>query len=83
MEALLIAVVALSNILCFMIGAKVGQTVAKGNEVKLPSVNPVKAYKEHQSRKEAEAEQDKLDTVLQNIEAYDGTSIGQREVPRG
>lgn len=83
MEALLIAVVALSNILCFMIGAKVGQTVAKGEKIELPSVNPVKAYKEHQSRKEAEAEQDKLDTVLQNIEAYDGTSIGQREVPRG
>lgn len=83
MEVLLLAVMAASNILCFMIGAKVGQQVAKGEEVKLPSVNPLEAYREHQNKKEAEMEQDRIDTILQNIESYDGTPNGQKDVPRG
>ena len=40
MEILLILVVGAVNILCFMVGAKVGQTVTKGEEVKLPKLNP-------------------------------------------
>ncbi len=83
MEVLLLAVMALSNIFCFMIGAKVGQSVVKGEEVKLPSVNPLKVYREHESRKEAEREMGKLDTILHNIENYDGTPNNQKDVPRG
>jgi hypothetical protein len=82
MEALLLAVMAASNILCFMVGAKVGQTVSKGEEVKLPTVDPVKAVREHLDRKEAEYEQNRIDTILRNIEAYNGTADGQEEVPR-
>ena len=82
MEVLLLAVMAASNILCFMIGAKVGQQVAKGEKVELPA-SPLKAYREHEARKEAEIEQSKLDTILSNLESYDGTSNGQKEVPRG
>ena len=80
MEVLLLAVMAASNILCFMVGAKVGQTVSKGEEVKLPTVNPMQAYKEHQERREVEKEQDRIDTILRNLEAYDGTSDGQKDV---
>ena len=83
MEVLLVAVMAASNILCFMIGAKVGQTVSKGDTVKLPSVNPMQAIKEHQERKEAEKEQDKLDAIMRNLEAYNGTDNGQKDIPRG
>lgn len=81
MEVLLMAVFTVSNIICFMVGAKVGQKVSKGEEVKLP--NPVKAIQQHQEQKEAKKEQDRFDTILRNIESYDGTSIGQKEVPRG
>jgi hypothetical protein len=83
MEVLLMAVMGLTNILCFMIGAKVGQKVSKGEPVELPSVNPLEAYRKHESRKEANREQDRLNAILRNIEGYDGTSTGQREVPRG
>ena len=84
MEAILIAVVGTLNIVCFFIGAKVGQTVAKGKEIELPKINsPVAAYKAHIDRKEAEAEKNRLDTILRNIEAYDGTGKGQEDVPRG
>ena len=77
---LALAVFGAVNIFCFMIGAKVGQTVASGEKVEMPTVNPLKAYRERENRKEAEMEQDRINTVLQNIESYDGTSNGQKEV---
>ena len=84
MEALLIiAAVAASNIVCFMVGAKVGQTVSKGEEIKLPTVNPLEAAREHNAKKEAEYQQSKINTILRNIESYDGTGNGQEDVPRG
>lgn len=83
MEILLIAVVAITNIFCFLIGAKVGQTVSKGESVELPTVNPLKAVEERRNKKEAEREQDKVNTILHNIEAYDGTGRGQEDIPRG
>ncbi len=84
MEALLIiAAVAASNIVCFMVGAKVGQTVSKGEEVKLPNMNPLEAVREHNAKKEAEYQQSKIDTILRNIDSYDGTGNGQKDIPRG
>lgn len=77
---LLILTVSILNVGCFLIGVKVGQKVVKGEEVELPSLNPLKAYREAQDRKQAEREADKLDTIMQNIEAYDGTSAGQKDV---
>lgn len=65
---------------CFLIGAKVGQKVSNGERVELPSVNPIKAVREHKEQKEAEMEQDKLETILRNIERYDGTGRGQEDV---
>lgn len=81
MEVLLLLVMGAVNILCFMIGAKVGQTVTKGEKVELP--NPVKAVEDHRARKEAEMAQSRIDIILRNIESYDGTAYGQQEVPKG
>lgn len=80
MEILLILTVSILNVGCFLIGVKVGQKVVKGEEVELPSVNPIKAYREAQEKRQAEREADRLDTILQNIEAYDGTGLGQKDV---
>jgi hypothetical protein len=82
MEVLLLAVMGLTNIACFIIGAKVGQAVAKGEKIETPTVNPMKAYREHEAKKVAQAEQDKIAVIMGNIEAYDGTSSGQKDVPR-
>jgi hypothetical protein len=84
MDILLIAVVGTLNIACFFIGAKVGQTVAKGKEIEVPKIpSPVTAYKAHIATKEAEAEKNRLEIILGNIERYDGTGNGQEDVPRG
>lgn len=83
MEVLLLAVMAASNIVCFIIGAKVGQAVSKGEKIETPTVDPLKAYREHEAKKEAQKEQERLDTIMRNIESYDGTGNGQEDVPRG
>lgn len=79
MEVLLVLAVSAANALCFMIGVK----AAKGETIELPKVNPVTLIKERQDKKQAEWEQSKLETIMQNIEAYDGTGMGQKDVPRG
>lgn len=83
MEVLLLLVMGLTNILCFMVGAKVGQAVAVGEKVEMPSIDPLKAVREHQAKKEEEMERDRDNTILSNIDAYDGTGYGQKDVPRG
>lgn len=82
MELLLMALLSLSNILCFLIGAKVGQKVVKGEEVNLPTINPMEAYREQQEQKEQKRVQEKVEAIMRNIDNYDGTANGQEEVPR-
>ncbi len=75
------AIVGVLNIACFFIGAKVGQKVSKGEPIEAP--NPIRAITEHREKKEARREQDRIDVIMQNIESYNGTSSGQKEVPKG
>ena len=83
MEILLVLCTGLINALCFFIGVKTAQTVLKGKEIEVPKIpSPTALYKAHTERKEAEAEKNRLDTILRNIEAYDGTANGQEDVPR-
>lgn len=79
---LLILVTGTLNAVCFYIGAKVGQKVVKGEDINVPTINPMQIIREREDRKEAEKEQSKIDTILQNIENYNGTSQGQKDVPR-
>lgn len=85
MDILLILCVCVTNIACFVIGAKVGQMAAKGEPVSVAVTNPITAAIERKERKDAleevEREKDKLDTILQNIDSYDGTPFGQKDVP--
>ena len=82
MEVLLLAVMAISNIGCFLLGAKVGQAVSKGEKVELPSIDLLKAAREREAKQEAELEQSQITTILENVERYDGTDNGQKDVPR-
>lgn len=68
------------NIVCFFIGAKIGQKVVKGEEIKAPEITIPTPIRDYQKKKQAEAEQNKLDTIMNNIEVYNGTSAGQKDV---
>ena len=81
MEIALVVAVGATNIICFLLGAKLGQTVSKGEEIKLPTINPLEAHREREAKKEAQMEQDRIDTIMRNIEGYDGTGRGQEDVP--
>ena len=77
---LLIATISILNIVCFFIGAKVGQNVDKGEKIKIPNLNPVKAIEEYKETKEYKENQERFNTMLDNINNYDGTGIGQRDI---
>ena len=83
MEALLLLIMGAYGVVCFLIGARVRQKVDKGEPVELPKINPAEMIREHKERKEAEKQQEWKEAVLRNIEAYDGTGMGQKDVPRG
>lgn len=83
MEILLTLTVGTLCIVCFFIGARVGQKVSKGEKIESPIEAVKNSIREHQEHKEAERQQDKLDTIMRNIESYDGTGFGQEDVPRG
>ena len=81
MESIILVIV--TSAMCiwsFIIGAKVGQAVRNGEKVEVPTVNPMEAYREHRAKKEAEMEQKRFDTILNNIDSYNGTSEYQEEV---
>lgn len=68
------------NIVCFFIGAKIGQKVVKGEEIKAPEITIPTPIQDYRKKKQAEAEQNKMDTIMQNVDNYDGTGNGQKEV---
>ena len=76
----LILLVGVLNLLAFLVGAKVGQKVVNKEPVELPTINPITLYKEHKEKEEMSKEQEKLNTMLDNINNYDGSSANQKEI---
>lgn len=68
------------NLLAFLIGARTAQKANKGEDIKLPNMNPVEAYREHREQEEASKEQERLNTMLENINNYQGDGIGQQDI---
>ena len=82
METLIsVALISILNIVCFVIGARVGQKVVNKEPIKVMP-NPVQAFKECQERAEYDKEQEKFKVMSENIDNYDGTPYGQKELPR-
>ena len=83
METIILVIsIGIMNILCFFIGAKVGQKVVKGEDIKLP--NPIKAIEETKEtwefKKEQDEENERLKIQLENIDNYNGTPLGQKDI---
>lgn len=78
---LIVLAVGFMCLACFIAGAKVGQAVSKGEEIKLPAPDPMKAIREHKDKKKADEEASRLKIIMDNIDNYDGTSRGQKDVP--
>ena len=68
------------NILCFMIGASIGQKAVKGERIETPNLNPVTAVQNAVEKYEEDKKERQMETVLDNIDNYNGTPIGQKAV---
>lgn len=79
---ILIVSIGIMNILCFFIGAKVGQKVVKGETIQLPKIEPLTAIRQHNENKEVIKLQERDRVISENIDNYNGTSLGQQDVPR-
>lgn len=80
MEIALVLVTGALCIACFFIGVRTGQKVSRGEDVKLPDLGEIK--REHDAKKEEDKERDRLNTILENLDNYDGTGHGQKDIPR-
>lgn len=80
MEIALVLVTGALCMACFFIGVRTGQKVSRGEEVKLPNLGDIK--REHDAKKEEDKERDRLNTILENLDNYDGTGYGQKDIPR-
>lgn len=80
---ILIVGIGLINVLCFLIGARTGQKTVKGEDITLPNLNPIEAVREavreHEISRQQRKDEDNFNTMLDNIEVYDGTNIGQKD----
>lgn len=76
---MLVFMTGLFCVLSFLVGVLSTQTKNKIN------LNPVEAYKEHKEIKKQKEEYDlehrQLEVMMENIENYDGTPTGQRDIP--
>lgn len=79
---ILIASVGIMNILCFFIGAKVGQKVVRQETIELPKIEPLKTIKQYNENKEVIKLQERERIISENIDNYNGTSLGQQDIPR-
>lgn len=79
--SLILAVSGAVNIACFVFGAKVGQSVAHEEKIEMPQIkSPMQLIVEKRKKKAANKEERKIETLLQNIENYNGTAAGQKDL---
>lgn len=68
-------------ILSYTLGLKNGQKLKNNEEIKMPEVNPVKIVRNEIDAFEQRKKQDVYDTIMANIDNYDGTGLGQKDIP--
>lgn len=68
------------TVLAFIVGARTAQKVNRGEEIKMPTLNPMQAYQEHREHVEATKEQERMNTMLENINNYTGDGTGQKNI---
>ena len=67
-------------ILAYTLGLKNGQKLKNDEEIKMPEVNPIKIVRNEIDDFEQRKKQDVYDTIMANIDNYDGTGLGQKDI---
>ena len=81
MDILLCTVFGVFILLSFVIGVRIGQKVNNNESIEL---NPVKVYKEYKDEEESKRQlkfsEEVMNTMLENIDNYNGTAEGQKDI---
>lgn len=65
----------------YTLGLRNGQKLARKEEVKMPNLNPIEIVNNQIEKHEERKEQSVIDIMMENINNYDGTGIGQQDIP--
>lgn len=77
---LMILIMGVLMLFSFLIGARTAQKAHKGEEIKLPSINPIEMFEKHEEQKMIEQAEYERNLMLENINNYNGTGLGQKEI---
>lgn len=64
----------------YTLGLKNGQKLMNNEEIKMPEINPVKIVRNEIESFEEKKRQDAFETMMSNIDNYDGTGLGQKDI---
>ena len=82
-EIILCTIFGVFILLSFTMGLAFGCKLRNNETIKIPNLNPVKAVKnyieEEKEQLKINKEQEILEQNLANIEAYDGSELGQKD----
>lgn len=78
---LLILVTTFGNVCCFILGSRLFQQASRGEKVGIEIPNPVRVVQNTIDSFEEKKEQDRYRVIMDNIDNYDGTPIGQKDIP--
>lgn len=67
-------------IISYTLGLKNGQRLKNNKEIELPEVNPVKLIKNEINNFEERKKQVAFENMISNIDNYDGTGLGQKDI---
>ena len=67
-------------ILAYTLGLKNGQKLKNNEEIKMPEINAIKIVRNEIDAFEQRKKQDVYDTIMANIDNYDGTGLGQKDI---
>ena len=68
-------------LVAYSLGLKNGQRISKNEEVVIPNINPVKVVTEEIEKHEEKKKQQAYEIMMSNIDNYDGTGLGQQDIP--
>ena len=68
-------------LVAYSLGLKNGQRLSKNEEVIVPNVNPIKVITEEKEKHEEKKKQEAYEIMMSNIDNYDGTGLGQKDIP--
>lgn len=77
---MLITITTLLNMCCFLLGARIRQKVDKGEDIEIPK--PIKTIQEFNANREVQKEIERDRVINENIDNYNGTPLGQQDIPR-